>query len=220
VIRVRFQKENAKNIRPKSLCHLLQLDDVTRALQVPPVSANGWISLPPFIPRVPCSLPSPRRAQPLSMLHRASSPTLRSPLLSYARCWCRPPWVTCGAPWSRCFVPSLLDSIAASCFSCIVESRALISRAEPWPDGLSQRRDQAAPPVVLARPAQAISGQAEAVLGHGGCWGCRSPRSCASPAAGEPPWPASSSFCRAVWRLKKRDQRAFSKNCRGYVQRA
>jgi hypothetical protein len=94
---------------------------------LPPAPTNGYQRRLFKSSSQHCSLPSPRRAQPFSVLHRASSPTLRSPLLSYACCWRRPPWVTCGASRSCRFAPSLLDSTAASCFPCIVESRALIS---------------------------------------------------------------------------------------------
>jgi hypothetical protein len=157
---------------------------------------------------LPCSLPSPRGAQPFSVLHRASSPTLRSPLLSYVCCW-RRPWVTCGAPRSRHFIPSMLDSTAASCFPCIVESRALIS-----PSRTMVGRAQ-----PLSRPGSTASGRGQACLGHFRP-GRDRPRARRMPGVSRPallhspPPPASSSVRRADWRLKKRDQRAFSKNCR------
>jgi hypothetical protein len=168
--------------------------NMSRALQLPPVSANGWISLPPFIPRVPCSLPSPRRAQPFSVLHRASSPTLRSPFS---------PMRVVGAAHHGWRVE--LRGLVVSSLPCSIQLQHRVSRAswslgrsfpcaEPWPNELSHHRYRAAPPVVVARLAQAIFCQDGAALGHGGCRGCHGLCSLASLAAGEPRWPAKSSL--------------------------
>jgi hypothetical protein len=148
---------------------------------LPPAPTNGYQRRLFKSSSQHCSLPSPRRAQPFSVLHRASSPTLRSPLLSYACCWRRPPWVTCGASRSCRFAPSLLDSTAASCFPCIVESRALISPCRTMAGRAHPPSRLGSTAVVVARPAQAISGQVGTVLGHGRRRGCRGLRSCALP---------------------------------------
>jgi hypothetical protein len=96
---------------------------------------------------------------PCTTLLRAPQSFLaHSPLsfLSYACCWRRPPWVTCGAPRSRRFVPSLLDSTAASCFPCIVESRALISLCRTM-------AERAQPPSL---PGSTAGGCGQACSGH------------------------------------------------------
>jgi hypothetical protein len=63
VTKVRFQAQTAKNGQPKSLDHLLQLADVTRPVQQPPMPTNGC-SEHPFKngSTCPCSLPPPRHS--------------------------------------------------------------------------------------------------------------------------------------------------------------
>jgi hypothetical protein len=91
VTKIRFQKKNTKNVRPKSLCHLLQLADVTRALQQAPMPINWWSLHPLFIPLAPPCCCCHGRAPP--PLHGALS--LLSPSLAQGALL---PWLWASAP--------------------------------------------------------------------------------------------------------------------------